>query len=190
MVSVVKFDGRSQEFQKEKVIKTCLRMHANHQQAIEIANKIEGKTYDGMTTKEILNLIFRYLKEYRPEIGHEIDLKEAISLLRPKPDFEVFVQIMLKEIGYEVTSNRILRGKCVDHEIDGVAKKDGKTFLVEVKHHMNHHTYSGIDVCLISQASAEDLVEGFHSGKTEIKFDKVMIVCNTKFSDQARQYAE
>src|SRR3990170_5243997 len=116
MVSVVKFDGRSQEFQKEKVIKTCLRMHANHQQAIEIANKIEGKTYDGMTTKEILNLIFRYLKEYRPEIGHEIDLKEAISLLRPKPDFEVFVQIMLKEIGYEVTSNRILRGKCVDHE--------------------------------------------------------------------------
>jgi len=190
MISVIKFDGRRQDFQKEKIVRTCLRMHANHRQAIEIANKIERKAYDGITTKEILRLIFSYLKEYRPEVKHQIDLREAISLLRPKPDFESFVQILLREIGYDVIPNQILRGRCVEHEIDGIAKKNDKTILVEVKHHLNHHAYTGIDVCLVAQARTEDLVDGFHSDSNKIKFDKIMIVCNTKFSDQAKQYAD
>ncbi|MFQ6057186.1 MAG: ATP cone domain-containing protein, partial [Methanosarcinales archaeon] len=179
---VTKFDGRKQEFKKEKIVRTCLRMHATREQAYAIAEKIESKIYDGITTKEILKMIFKYIKEYRPEIRHEIDLRKAISLLRPKPDFEVFVQLLLRTMGYDVTPNQILKGKCVEHEIDAVAKNENETILVEVKHHYSHHTYTGLDVCLVAQSRLEDLVEGFKLGHNKINFNKVMIVCNTKFS--------
>jgi len=186
---VTKFDGRKQPFSKEKVIRTCLRMHASLKEARAIADKVESKAYDGITTRRILRMIFFHLKKYRPEIKHQIDLREAISLLRPKPDFERFVQLLLKEIGYEVTPNQILKGKCVEHEIDAVAKKDEEIFLVEVKHHINHHTYTGLDVCLITQARLEDLIDGFKFGLNTMKLKRALIICNTKFSDHAKTYA-
>ncbi len=187
---VTKFDGRKQEFQKWKIARTCLRMHATQEQAEKIAEKIESEAYDGITTKQILKTIFRYIKEYIPEIKHEIDLREAISMLRPKPDFEVFVQLLLKELGYEVIPNQMVRGKCVEHEIDAVAKKGDETVLVEVKHHFNHHTYTGVDVCFVAQARLEDLAVGYNLGYNKINFNKVLIVCNTKFSNHALQYAK
>lgn len=186
---VTKFDGRKQEFQKGKVIRTCMRMHATREQAEKIAKRIEREAYDGITTRKVLKMIFRYIKEYRPEIRHEIDLREAISLLRPKPDFEVFVQLLLEELGYEVLPNQMLRGKCVNHEIDAVAKKRDETILVEVKHHFNHHTYTGVDVCFVAQARLEDLSIGYNLGYNRFKFNKVLIVCNTKFSNHAIRYA-
>ena len=186
---VTKFDGRKQEFQKGKIIRTCMRMHATRDQAEKIAKRIEKEAYDGITTRKVLKMIFRYIKEYRPEIRHEIDLREAISLLRPKPDFEVFVQLLLEELGYEVLPNQMLRGKCVNHEIDAVAKKGDETILVEVKHHFNHHTYTGVDVCFVAQARLEDLAIGYNLGYNRFKFNKVLIVCNTKFSNHAIRYA-
>jgi Holliday junction resolvase-like predicted endonuclease len=190
MVFVTKFNGRKELFQKEKVVRTCMRMRASLQQARDVADKIESKLYEGIRTKEILKMIFRYMEEYRPEIKHEIDLKEAISLLRPKEDFEQFVRLILEEYGYRMRPNEIIKGKCVEHEIDAIAEMDGRTVMVEVKHHLNHHVYSGIEVCMVAQSRFEDLSEGFKEGLQKIKFDKVLIVCNTKFSDYAKNYAD
>ncbi|MDI6798584.1 MAG: restriction endonuclease [Candidatus Aenigmarchaeota archaeon] len=188
MTFVTKFDGSKQEFQKEKIIRTCLRMHASKEIAEKIADKIESKAYEGIQTKKILQMIFGYLEEYKPEIKYQIDLREAICLLRPN-DFEQFVILLLREYGYEVSPPQIIRGRCVEHEVDGIAKKGNETICVEVKHHFQPHTYTGIDVCLKTQATIEDLKEGFTSGLDSINFDKALIVCNTKFSDHAKQYA-
>jgi hypothetical protein len=182
---VKKASGVTEQFEKKKIIRTCLRMRASPSQAREVANRVENRAYDGISTKEILQMIFSYLKDYRPEIKHQIDLREAISLLRPKPDFEMFVQTVLSEQGYIVSPNAILTGKCVDHEIDAIAKKDGYTILVEVKHHINHHTYTGVDIFLETYAKLEDL----RDGSPDNEFDKALVVCNTKFSDHAIQYA-
>jgi hypothetical protein len=190
MVFVTKADGRKQEFIKEKVVRTCLRMHASHEIAHVIANKIESKIYEGIQTKEILKMIFNYLKQYKPEIGHQIDLREAISLLRSKPDFELFISYLLRQYGYSVLSNQIILGKCIDHEIDAIAQKGNEKIYVEVKHHLMHHTYTGIGVFLEAWATFEDLKEGFKLGKNNFDFNKVLVVCNTKISDHAKQYAE
>ncbi len=190
MIFVTKFDGRKQPFQKQKVIRTCLRMHASPKQARLIADKVESKLYDGIKTKEILEMIFKYMKEYRPEIKHEIDLREAISLLRPKPDFEEFIRLLLKDYGYQIETAQIVEGKCVEHEIDGIVKKDEDIIYVEVKHHFNHHTYTGVSVFLEAKARFEDLIEGYKSKINPIHFNKILIVCNTKFSNHAKKYAK
>jgi len=51
----------------------------------------------------------------------------------------------LARSGFEVTPNRLLVGRCVEHEVDAIAKKDGITFFVEAKHHSMYHTLTGLD---------------------------------------------
>lgn len=189
MIFVTKFDGRKQPFNKEKIIRTCLRMRSTPQQANSTANRIEKELYDGISTKEILKKIFKYLQEYKPEIKHQIDLREAIALLRPKPDFEKFIGMLLKEYGYKIEMNQIIAGRCVEHEIDAIARKNNEVLLVEVKHHQQSHTYTGLSVFLEAHATFEDLVEGIKTGENKIKFNRLLVVCNTKISDHARRYA-
>lgn len=189
-IQVIKFDGTRQLFDKEKIVNTCIRMGAEKEAAELVAEKIKKRAYDGIPTKKILQMIFRYLKSYHPKIKHQIDLRKAISLLRPKPDFEQLVRLVLQEQGYTVTPNQIIRGKCVEHEIDGAARKGDETLIVEIKHHYNHHTYTGLDPSRIAWATLEDLTEGYTLGLNSENFTGAMIVCNTKFSQHAKQYAE
>lgn len=189
-VQVIKFDGGRQLFDKQKIVNTCIRMGAGKEAAELVADRIEKRAYDGIPTKKILQMIFRYLKNYHPKIKHQIDLRKAISLLRPQPDFEQFIRLVLQEQGYSVTPNQIMRGKCVEHEIDGVARKGGEILMVEIKHHYNYHTYTGLDPSRIAWATLEDLTEGYTLGLNSENFTGTMIVCNTKFSQHAKQYAE
>jgi len=190
MIFVTKFDGSEQPFDKQKIVRTCLRMHASPDQAQAVANKIEKKLYDGMPTKEIMRMIFSYLKEYRPEVKHEIDLRESISLLRPKPDFEHFIALLLSEYGYEVETNQIVMGKCVEHEIDIIARKDNSTIYIEIKHHFQSHTYTGVGILLEAKATFDDLKEGYLLRKNNYNFSRAMVVCNTKISDHGKRYAD
>jgi len=189
MIYVTKADGSKQPFDKQKIINTCLRLQATPEQAQSIADKIEAKAYDGIPTKKILQMVFQYMKKYRPAIGYQIDLKQAIAMLRSKPDFEIFVAKLFEAMGYEVDTNLIIQGKCIEHEIDVVAKKGNEIILVEVKHHVNHHTYSGLDVFLQLNSTLEDLKLGHESGKNNFKFTRAILICNTKVSDHARRYA-
>jgi len=189
MLYVTKADGSRQVFDKQKVVRTCLRLRATPQAAQNVADRIEAGARSGITTKEILQMIFRYMKEYRPEVRYITDLRQAISLMRPQPDFEQYVAMLLREQGYDVETNMLLKGKCVEHEVDAVAKKGSECVYVEVKHHFQHHTFTGIGVFLEAWASYVDLMEGYEEAKNAYQFNKVMVVCNTKISEHAKQYA-
>ena len=189
MIYVTKANGDKQLFDKQKIINTCLRLQATLEQAQSIADKIQAKAYDGIPTSKILKMIFRYMEKYRPAIGHQIDLRQAIAMLRSKPDFEIFIAKLFEAMGYEVETNLIIQGKCIEHEIDVVARKEGEVILIEVKHHVNHHTYSGLDVFLQLNSTLEDLKEGYEVGKNNFKFTRAILICNTKVSEHAKRYA-
>ena len=189
-IFVIKADGSRQSFDREKVVRTCIRMGASREIAEEIAEEIEMKIYEGIETSKILQMIFRLLSKYKREVKHIICLRRSLSLLNPKPDFERFIQILLSEHGYEVTPNKILRGKCVEHEVDAIARKNDITYFIEVKHHYNYHSYTGLDESRIARAILEDVTEGYQLGLNDSRIDKAMIICNTKFSDHAKRYAE
>ena len=190
MVSVTKVNGELQHFDREKVIRTCLRLQCSREYADNVADRIQSKLYEGITTREILRMIYRYSAERRPQVRYEVDLRKAISLLRSKPDFEQFIARLLSEYGYNVTGPQIVRGRCVEHEIDAAAGIDGGIVYVEVKHHIWPHTYNGKDIFLQAQATLEDLVNGYESGFNKIRFNKAMVICNTKLSDHAIRYAD
>lgn len=189
-IHVTKADGTTQLFKREKVVNTCLRMGATMVVAELVASKIEARIYDGIDTRKILQMIFRFLRKHKPVIRYQVDLRKALSLLNPAPEFENYIQVLLNENGYEVTPNRIVKGRCVEHEIDAIARKNGKTCLVEIKHHYNYHTTTSLDVSRISRAVFEDVTEGYELGLNNLKIDFSMIICNTKLSEHARHYAD
>jgi len=157
--------------------------------AENVADRIESELYDGIPTREIIRRVYRYLAEYRPQLEGQADLRQALALLRPKPDFERYVARLLTEYGYNTVGPLILRGRCVEHEIDVVARRGGETVYVEVKHHASPHIFTGLDIFLQAKATFQDLVEGYAAGLDKISIQRAMVVCNTKLSDHARQYA-
>ena len=189
-VFVTKADGSRQLFDREKVIRTCLRMGANRRIAEEVALRVERSVYDCMSTSKVLQLTVRLLRGYKPAIRHFLDLRRGLSLMDSKPEFEVFVQVLLGNSGFEVSPNMILAGRCVEHEVDAIAKRDGVTFFVEAKHHVNYHTLTGLDESRIARAILEDVVEGFELGSCSVKVDRAMIVTNTRYSEHARRYGK
>lgn len=190
MIYVTKFNGRRQLFSKHKIMRTCMRMHATPAIAKAVADKIEERAYDGISTKKIMQMIYAYMRKHRPEIKHIVDLRSSISMLRPKPDFELFIAQLLRAYGYKVKSNRMVAGKCIRHEIDAIAEKGKDIVYVEVKHHYKPHTYTGIDVFLEARATFEDMVDGYKTGDNKIKFNRAMVISNTKLSGHARRYAD
>ncbi len=165
-----------------------MRLGVSPPNAQQIADKIERKLYDGMPTRRILQMIFTLTRKPQPAVGHLFDLRRGISLMSPKPEFEVYVRALLSYSGFEVQPNVILRGLCGEHEADALAKKDGVTYFVEVKHHQAYHALTGLDESRIARAILEDVTDGYIRGVTNVKIDRAMIVTNTRYSEHALNY--
>ncbi len=190
VIYVTKADGTKQPFDRRKIVKTCLKLGASNRIANIVANEVEKKVYDGIPTKKLLRLVYTQLSNYMPEIRRFMDLREALSLLPPKPGFEIFVQRLFQEMGYKTEHGRIVEGLCSEHEIDVIAKKDDKIYLIEVKHHISFHTMIGMDVLLQLNSTLQDLREAYYKEKNRIYFDKAILVSNSKFSAHAKKYAK
>lgn len=188
-IFVRKADGSTQLFDAMKVVKTCLRMGARRRIAEKIRRDIEEKIYDGIETRDILQMIYSQLQHYQPKLLHLTDLRKALSLLDPRA-FEVYIQQLLLEHGFKVTPNQIIQGKCIAHEIDALASKGGQIYLVEIKHHVNYHSLTGLDESRIARAVFEDITEGYQVGMNLYNLNRAMIITNTKFSEHSIQYSQ
>ena len=189
MLRVKKADGRLEQYDSSKVIRTALHLGLDRAEAESLEKELSERIRDGIPTSEILSMIHELARKFRPELVHVRDLREAISALRPKPDFEEYARIVLREAGYLVEPGRVLEGRCVSHEIDGIAFKGEEVFVIEVKHHRNHHAYTGLGTVLELWAALEDLREGYRLGFHPYAFTSAILVCNTKISLHAERYA-
>lgn len=186
---VTKADGTKQPFDRKKIQKTCIKLGASLSTAKKIVRYVEANAYDGIPTSKILKLIYEELAKYKPEIKRFLDLREALSLLPPKPGFEIFVQRIFQAMGYETFHGRIIQGRCSEHEIDVIATKNNLNVLVEAKHHQAFHSLVGMDVFLQVNSTLQDLREGYYKGKNKIYFDKAIVVSNSKISAHGIKYA-
>lgn len=186
---VQKADGSLQQFDAAKVMKTCLRLGASRRSAEKITLEIEEQIQDGTRTQDILQMIYSKLQLHKPAIPHLTDLRKALSLISPRA-FEVYIQQLLREHGYRVTPNQIVQGKCITHEVDAIASKEDQVYLVEIKHHVNYHSPTGLDESRIARAVFEDITEGYQEGVNSLQINRAMIVTNTKFSDHSLQYSQ
>ncbi|WP_332450899.1 restriction endonuclease [Methanoculleus sp.] len=189
MKHVTKADGSLQAFDPGRVRRTLRKMGLDEEDADRIAGEIEEEVPDGVRTSAVLRMIRTRARTVRPAVSHRTNLRRALALIPPKPEFEEFVRVLLREHGYQVMAGCVLAGRCGEHEVDAIAEKDGTTIFVEVKHHASHHRMTGLDEGRIARAIIEDLQEGFRSGRCTVSIDGALIVCNTKLSEHAKRYA-
>ncbi len=186
---VVKADGRQEPFDREKLLRSARLMGAAPEVAERVVRLVEQQVYNGIPTLELARLLQQELRRVPSLARYGINLRESLAKIRPYPDFEVFIRGLLKFTGYKVQVGGIWPGRCGEHEIDGVLRRGRENTVLEVKHHSNYHTQTGLDVVRIARATLEDFQEGYKRGATPLNFTKYLIVSNTKLSSQAERYA-
>jgi hypothetical protein len=189
-IRVTKWDGRLEEYNSRKVRKTLTRIGASNDVADEIIEKLEDEIYDKIQTEKILDMVFDMLNEYKSSVSFMKDLRTALAQMKPKPDFELYIRTLMEAQGYETQASRVIQGFCVTHEIDGVLSKNDTITYLEVKNHHDSHTYTPFNITLAAKSKSDDIREGYEKGLNNYNFDEVLIVCNTRLTDHARQYAE
>jgi len=187
-INVVKWGGQTEPYNREKIRTTLNKYRLSEDAVNRVLDEIEEELYEGIPTKEIFNLIEVKTRDRSHIIKR--NLRSALGEMKPKPDFEVFIQQLLGKLGYHVTDERVIRGHCVEHEIDGVAEKDGKLYYIETKHHSKVHIKTQFIHTLAAKSKLDDIREGFLEGKNEYDFERVIMLCNTKLTSHANRYAE
>jgi hypothetical protein len=187
---VVKADGSHVKYNRSKVVRTARHFHASRDLAEQVADAVTAKVRNGTSTRQILDWINKELAKHNSQFEKQVNLRRALALIPPAPHFELYIQHLLRNEGYKVESNRILRGLCCEHEVDGIIQKNGERWFVEVKHHYEDHTLTKLDVPRIAYAILDDLQRGHQEGVQPDRFDSVIIITNTKLSHHAKCYSD
>lgn len=189
---VTKASGEQEEFSPEKLRQTCLRAGAPEQLAGKVVKEVEKRIFEGISTKQILRIALSIMDREMPHVAAKYDLKGAIMRLGPAGfEFETLIGELLREYGYRTSVHNIVRGFCVEHEVDVIAEKtvDGEkeTGMIECKYHNASGIFTGVKDVLYSYARFEDLQQGEKFSK--IRFTQCWLTSNTKFSSDVIKYA-
>lgn len=184
-IKVVKMDGSQEDYSEAKIRSSASRVGVPASLTDSMLEEIRGHLYEGISTNEIFKIIKEYLsKSPVPHFAAKYNLKEALSELGPSGyPFEQYVSKLLSAIGYSTVTNQTLMGKCVSHEVDIVATKDGVKYFVEAKFHSQPNQRTDVRVPLYINSRYEDL-----AAKTDEQ-TSAWIVTNTRFSTDAIAYA-
>lgn len=184
MINVIKSTGEKEQFSEEKLRASIIRAGFPKEIGDRLISHIETKLYDNIPTSEI----YRHIKEFlgsssRPYSAAKYALKQGIMELGPTGyPFEDFVAKVLNKEGYVTELRSILQGKCISHEIDIVAQKNSKKFMIEAKFHNALGTRSDIHVSLYTKARFDDVSEKYN-------FNQAWLITNTKVTTDALAYA-
>ena len=187
---ITKASGEKVPFSFEQLIHSLKRSGANEETVNNVIKQIESNLYDGITTQEIFRLAFAHLRKHSKHSASRYKLKQSIMEFGPTGfPFEVFVGELLKEQGFNTTAGSIFKGYCVNHEVDVIAEKEDKLFMVECK----FHNYTGIKcdvkIPLYIQSRFKDIERMWKEHpQNSVKFHQGWVVTNTHFSDDAIQY--
>lgn len=185
MIHVIKADRHYEPFSEHKVMDSIRRARIPQNLQGEVLAHVRSKLYDGISTAEIYQHIMEFLNQSLKPYGKaRYSLKEAIMMLGPSGyPFEDFVSKVLESEGYKTTVRQVLSGRCITHEIDILAEKDGRTAVIEAKFHNSPGTRSEVQVALYTHARFEDV-------KIRNSVHESWIVTNTKTTIDANTYAQ
>lgn len=189
-ILITKASGEQVEFSSEKLYQSLKRSGADKENIQRIISEIEKILYPEMPTKEIYKKAFAMLKETSRPTAAKYKLKNALMELGPSGfPFERYIAELLNYEGYKTQVGQIVKGHCVQHEIDVVADKNNERFMVECKYHSEISRSTNIKVPLYIHARYLDIEKEWNKKKEHnIQLKPSWIVTNTEFSSNSIQY--
>jgi len=191
---VTKANGEKERFDYKKLESSLKKVHASDELISRIISEIstEAKSKNIITTQEIYRKAFAILRKEHKPTAIKYSLKKAVAQLGPTGfPFEQFVSEIFKAEGYTTDTDKIIQGKCVEHEIDVVAWKPEELIMVEAKFHTDYNLKSDLKIVLYVKARYDDIFGNKYTfGGQERKLTEGWIITNTKFSSTAIQYGQ
>jgi len=190
-MEIIKASGEKEKFNKEKLYQSLKRAGTQPGVAEKICKEVTGTLRPGINTEEILNQTLRCLKKENPILAARYNLKRAIMELGPTGfPFERYVAEIFREYGYATKVGQMVQGYCVKHEVDVIAQKGDRHFMIECKYHNNRGIRSDVKVAMYTYARFLDIKKKWENLPSyQHFFHQGWLVTNTKCTSQAIRYA-
>lgn len=190
-MKIIKHSGDIVNFEKSKLEKSLLKSGASKDVVENVLSQIDGKLFDGITTKKIYKIAFDLLKKGSNANAARYNLRASLELLGPAGFyFEKYISYLFREEGYTTQINLNLEGKCVSHEVDLIIQKGNEVKMIECKFHANRDIVSDVKVPMYILSRFNDLKSQTHSVFDQLIFiNNCLIATNNRFSDDAVKFA-
>ena len=192
-IQVRKASGELEEFDQSKLVQNLKLAKIPDDIAAAAANYVKNRLEDQISTGKIHDFVQEYLNKNNL-LGYALhyDLKNALLRLGPTGyAFEKFVARVLSAYGYLTRQGVIIQGKCVSHEIDVSAQKEGQHFLIECKFHNQAGVKTDVQVALYTYARFLDVRAALESlANHSQQYHQAWLVTNTKVTKDVLDYAK
>jgi hypothetical protein len=187
---IVKADGTTEPFDGKKLEMSLQRAGAGEHTAERIRQTIEASLGKRAGTHEIYKRAFQMLRQDTRVAAARYSLRRALFELGPTGHpFEDFVAQMFEKEGWKVEWRKLIPGKCVTHEVDVYATRNGEFLAAELKYHNDPGYKTDLKIALYVKARFDDIWQC--DPKTQVcPVDHGFLITNTKFTSQAIQYAK
>ncbi len=188
---IIKSDGKTEPYYEKKIITSLEKSGASPGIISETTKILNKKIKDYASTDEIYRETLNNLDKKEHGAALKYSLKKALMLMGPDGFvFEKYVSKILREFGYETEVGKIIKGHCVDHEIDVIAKKDNHKYFIECKYHNSRGIKSGIKTVLYINSRFLDLEKAYNEKKGHNNTDlHIWLVTNTRCTSDAERYS-
>ncbi len=189
-IYIIKAGGYKELWDPKKVERSLRNAKASEEVIGEVMGKLESEVREDMTTKEIYKIAFSLLRKIHRPTAAQYSLKNAIMELGPTGfPFEKFFAEILKGEGFHTSVGVIVKGACVDHEVDVIAEREGERYLVEAKYHNSPSVKTDVKVALYVHSRFLDIEKQLEKSAAGMGyFNQSWIITNTSFTTQAIQY--
>lgn len=184
-MDLLKSSGETQPFDPVRLARSLSRSHVSSAVIQDIVHNIERLVRPGTSTQEIHRRVLHLLTAQDPIGAARYNLKHALFSLGPSGyPFEQYVAKLFEAHGWSARTSVFVRGRCVQHEVDVYATREGHPDrAIEAKY---RNTASGrVDVKVALYVHARHLDLTAHNDSIE-----GMLVTNTQFTTDAVTYGE
>lgn len=187
-VLIRKESGELDPFSREKLEQSLVRSGADLEVAEQIADQIEKELVHGMSTQKIYKRAQAMLQKRSVRAAGHYRLKRAIMELGPSGyPFERFITEIFRAQGYSAETGIVLKGHCIQHEVDVLARKGKVSEMVECKFRNRQGDKIDAKTILYIFGRFIDLKEGTADKAAPIQ--TVWVATNTRFSVDAIDFA-
>lgn len=185
---IVKVDGSVEVFDGEKLEASLRKAGATDAAAARIRHTIESTMGATAASSDIFRRSFQMLRQEGRPVAARYSLRRALFEFGPSGHpFEDFVAELFKKEGWTVEGRQIIEGKCVPHEVDVYAHRNGEYLAAELKYHNSPGYKTDVKIALYVKARFDDIWQ-CEAGKV-CPVDQGLLVTNTKFTKHAIDYA-
>jgi hypothetical protein len=191
MAEIIKAGGEVEIFSGDKLEESLRRAGAGVHTAERIRRTIEGSIGSQVGSKEIFTRAFAMLRQSTRAAAARYSLRRALFELGPTGHpFEDFVAQIFQSEGWNVEWRKTIPGKCVNHEVDVYATRNGEYLAAELKYHNDPSYKTDVKTALYVKARFDDIWSCDPATENHSRIDHGFLVTNTKFTSQAIQYSK